>query len=96
MYKRQALYGYNNRFPVAVASNTKYSQLASDGFEDYDSNTKECSKDSHFDYKAQLKKNEVSISSSQAHTGRKSLKLAPNQKAIVKKQVNACAPGTSN
>nr|WP_199002298.1 hypothetical protein [Flavobacterium sp. ASV13] len=91
-----ALYGYNNRFPVAVASNTKYSQLASDGFEDYDSNTKECSKDSHFDYKAQLKKNEVSISSSQAHTGRKSLKLAPNQKAIVKKQVNACAPGTSN
>lgn len=91
-----ALYGYNNRFPVAVASNTKYSQLASDGFEDYDSNSEECSKDSHFDYKAQLKKNEVSISSSQAHTGRKSLKLAPNQKAIVKKQVNACAPGTSN
>lgn len=83
-----ALYGYKNRFPVAVASNTKYSQLASDGFEDYDDTT--CEKDTHFDYKAQLKQNDVSISSSQSHTGRKSLKIAPSQKAIVKKQVISC------
>lgn len=86
-----ALYGYNNRFPVAVASNTRYSQLASDGFEDYDDAT--CEKDTHFDYKAQLKQNNVSISSSQSHTGRKSLKIAPSQKAIVKKQVISCPPG---
>ncbi|PAM93697.1 hypothetical protein B4N84_15585 [Flavobacterium sp. IR1] len=85
-----ALYGYNNRFPIAVASNTKYSQLASDGFEDYDSNNKDCVRASHFDYKAQLRPNEVSITSDQSHTGRKSLRVAPNQKVIVKKQVISC------
>ncbi|WP_281635414.1 hypothetical protein [Flavobacterium marginilacus] len=85
-----AIYGYNNRFPVAVASNTKYNELASDGFEDYDSNPEKCSKASHFDYKAQLKQNDISISSTESHTGRKSLKVAPNKKAVVKKQVIPC------
>ena len=85
-----AIYGYNNRFPVAVASNTKYNELASDGFEDYDSNPEECLKASHFDYKAQLKQNDISVSSSQSHTGRKSLRIAPGKKATVKKQVIPC------
>jgi hypothetical protein len=85
-----AIYGYNNRFPVAVGSNTKYNELASDGFEDYDSNPFDCVKASHFDYKAQLKQNDVSVSSSQSHTGRKSLKVAPGKKATVKKQVIPC------
>lgn len=84
-----ALYGYNNRFPVAVASNTKYSELASDGFEDYDSIA--CLKDSHFDFKAQLKVNEVSVSNKQSHTGRKSLKIEPSKKAVLKKQVVSCS-----
>ncbi|MFH6946434.1 hypothetical protein [Flavobacterium sp. FlaQc-50] len=84
-----AIYGYNNRLPVAVASNTEYSELASDGFEDYDSNP-DCAKASHFDYKAQLKQNNISVSTTQSHTGRKSLKVAPSQKAIVKKQVIPC------
>ncbi len=85
-----AIYGYNNLFPVAVASNTKYNELASDGFEDYGSNPEECLKASHFDYKAQLKQNDISISVTEAHTGRKSLKVAPNKKAVVKKQVIPC------
>jgi len=84
-----ALYGYNNRFPVAVASNTKYSELASDGFEDYDSIA--CAKQSHFDFKAQLKVNEVSVSTKQSHTGRKSLKVEPSKKAVLKKQVVNCS-----
>lgn len=87
-----AIYGYNNRFPVAVGSNTKYNELASDGFEDYDSNAEECLKASHFDYKAQLKQNDISVSSAQSHTGRKSLRVAPGKKATVKKQVILCAP----
>jgi hypothetical protein len=86
-----AIYGYNNRLPVAVASNTKYSELASDGFEDYDSNP-DCEKASHFDYKAQLKQNDVSVTTAQSHTGRKSLRVAPSQKAVVKKQVILCLP----
>ncbi|OUL60366.1 hypothetical protein [Flavobacterium sp. AJR] len=84
-----AIYGYNNRLPVAVASNTKYTELAFDGFEDYD-DTK-CIKDSHFDFKAKLKLHDVSVSTTQSHTGRKSLKVAPNTKTIVKKQVTPCA-----
>ncbi len=92
-----ALYGYNNRFPVAVGSNTEYRELASDGFEDYDSNSKKCDKASHFDYKAQLKQNEISITSDQSHSGRKSLRVAPSKKAIVKKQVISCSPtGSAN
>ncbi|MDW8850105.1 hypothetical protein SD960_08390 [Flavobacterium sp. MMLR14_040] len=83
-----ALYGYNNRFPVAVGSNTKYSELASDGFEDYDFST--CGNASHFDFQAQLKINDVSITDKQSHTGKKSLKVAPNQKAVIKKQVVNC------
>jgi hypothetical protein len=83
-----ALYGYNNRFPVAVASNTKYSELASDGFEDYDFSN--CGAASHFDFQGQLKTNNVSITDKQSHTGKKSLKIAPAQNAIIKKQVASC------
>ncbi|MBF4485862.1 hypothetical protein [Flavobacterium sp. CSZ] len=88
-----ALYGYNNRFPVAVASNTKYSELASDGFEDYDLSN--CGAASHFDFQDQLKLNEVSVSTKQSHTGRKSLKIEANQKAVVKKQIVPCKPKAS-
>lgn len=31
-----AMYGFNKKFPTAVASNTEYRELAFDGFEDYD------------------------------------------------------------
>ena len=89
-----ALYGYNNRFPVAVASNTKYSELASDGFEDY--NLSNCGVSSHFDFQAQLKLNTVSVSTKQSHTGRKSLKIEPAKKAVVKKQVVSCKTASVN
>ncbi|AXB56863.1 hypothetical protein HYN86_09775 [Flavobacterium fluviale] len=89
-----ALYGYNNRFPVAVGSNTKYSELASDGFEDYD--LANCGISSHFDFQGQLKLNEVSVSNKHSHTGRKSLKIEPNKKAVVKKQVVTCKPKSAN
>lgn len=89
-----ALYGYNNRFPVAVASNTKYSELASDGFEDYDLSN--CGASSHFDFQGQLKLNQVSVSKKESHTGRKSLKIEASQKAVVKKQVVSCATAGVN
>ncbi|OXB04031.1 hypothetical protein [Flavobacterium pectinovorum] len=88
-----ALYGYNNRFPVAVASNTKYTELASDGFEDYDLSN--CGNASHFDFQAQLKINDVSVSNKQSHTGTKSLKISPNKKATLKKQVVSCSTATT-
>ncbi|MEL1244933.1 hypothetical protein AAEO56_11715 [Flavobacterium sp. DGU11] len=83
-----ALYGYNYRFPVAVAANTRYRELAYDGFEDYDFNV--CDTTSHFSYQGDIKPNKVTISSVQAHSGRKSLKVAPNNKATIKKRIVPC------
>lgn len=84
-----AIYGYNFRFPVAVASNTRYSELAYDGFEDYEFSV--CDTTSHFSFNGSIIPNQVRISSEQAHTGRKSLKLEPGTKATVKKQIIPCA-----
>lgn len=88
-----AMYGYNYRFPVAVASNTRYKELAYDGFEDYDFST--CDTTAHFNFKGSIEHNKVTISSSQAHSGRKSLKVAPKKKATIKKQIVPCTT-TSN
>jgi hypothetical protein len=82
-----ALYGYNKRFPLAVASNTKYSELAYDGFEDYDFS--DCDEKSHFSFERTISQDKVSISSKQAHSGRKSIRVEPLNKAtIIKKVVN--------
>jgi hypothetical protein len=84
-----ALYGYNNRFPVAVASNTKYKELGYDGFEDYSFSN--CNLKSHFSFDEALEKNKVSISSKESHTGRKSIRLEPGVKAAIKKKIVQCA-----
>lgn len=85
-----ALYGYNFRFPVAVAANTRYRELASDGFEDYELST--CDTTSHFSFQGNMVPNKIQISSDQSHSGKKSLKLAPMTKTAVKKQIVNCAP----
>jgi len=63
-----SLYGYNQALPIAVATNTKYSQLGFDGFEDYD--YVNCS-DKHF----KLKGLNNPISTTQSHTGKRSVKV---------------------
>lgn len=83
-----AVYGYNFRFPVAVASNSRYREMAFDGFEDYDFNN--CDVTSHFSFKDQIKENKVTISSDRSHTGANSLKVAPKTRAIVRKQIVRC------
>lgn len=88
-----ALYGYNNRFPVAVASNTQYKELAFDGFEDYDYSN--CGEKSHFNYKSKLQKGKVSITNKESHTGRKSIRLEPTTKAVIRKKIVNCAVQTS-
>ncbi|UUC46487.1 hypothetical protein [Flavobacterium cerinum] len=90
-----ALFGYNNRFPTAVGSNTRYSELASDGFEDY--NFESCTASSHFSFIETLKDgNNVTISPLHAHSGRNSLRVAPKKGAKVKKQVISCDAINSN
>ncbi|TGD56851.1 hypothetical protein [Flavobacterium humi] len=92
-----AHYGFNYKFPLAVASNTQYKELAYDGFEDYAGNV--CDKSAHFNFNGKdgLKENEVIISDKQSHTGRYSIRVSPGKKATITKKVVTCAPqnGTS-
>ncbi|AWM12419.1 hypothetical protein DI487_00020 [Flavobacterium sediminis] len=96
-----ALYGYNYRFPLAVASNTKYTELGYDGFEDYDFST--CDSLSHFNFEGSLELHNIEVSESHSHTGRRSLRIAPSsdvegRKALLRKKIITCddASSTSN
>lgn len=94
-----ALYGYNYRFPLAVASNTKYTELGYDGFEDYDFST--CDSLSHFGFEGSLDANNIKISNTQSHTGRRSLRVAPSneegdRKALLKKKIISCDTEQTN
>jgi hypothetical protein len=88
-----AYYGYNNRFPVAVAANTKYSELAYDGFEDYAFS--DCSTNTHFNFQQALTAHSITVSDKEAHTGRRSIRLEPGAgSATIKKRVSICVNAT--
>ena len=67
-----ALYGYYNLLPTAVGNNTRYREMAMDGFEDYYSQatTGVCYKD-HF----RFEDNVNAVVSEASHTGKYSLKV---------------------
>lgn len=81
-----AIYGYGNKLPLAVASNTRYKELAFDGFEDY--NDTICKDKAHFNFKN--KDNKVILSSKHAHTGRNSLRISPKDSIKMSKKVSTC------
>ncbi|WP_330444449.1 hypothetical protein [Flavobacterium sp. C4GT6] len=85
-----ALYGYNFRFPTAVAANSRYNELGYDGFEDYDFQDESCTERSHFSFKNTIRPQKVTVSSGQAHSGRKSLKVSPNNSAVIEKRIVPC------
>ncbi len=66
-----ALYGYNNTLPKAVASNSRYNQIAFDGFEDYSFMHPQDCCPGHFDFYNYS----ANLTRSEAHTGRFSMKL---------------------
>jgi len=81
-----ALYGYVSSLPVAVASNAKYKDIAFDGFEDYgfsNSCSSPCD-NTHFSYITYIS----DTTSTEAHTGKYSLKLAANSNASVTRNIN--------
>lgn len=94
-----AMYGYNNRFAVAVSSNAKSNEQAFDGFEDYDFS--ECSKNTHFSYKSELKPHRFSVTDKESHTGRKSFRIEPGLVRLtdtvaldtiaIRKKIKACS-----
>jgi len=81
-----ALYGYVGSLPVAVSSNAKYKEIAFDGFEDYGF-TNSCNSpcdNTHFSYITYIS----DTTSTQAHTGKYSLKLSPGSNASVSRSIN--------
>jgi len=84
-----ALFGYLESMPVAVASNSRYREIASDGFEDYgfniECNTGDTCNKGHFNFKKLLNGNTIDTTSLYAHTGKFSLKL--NGSASITKTV---------
>jgi len=76
-------YGYNNSLPTAVASNAQYKEIGVDNFEDYDCAT--CTED-HFSFKESAN----NVTEAEAHTGRKSIRVAPGDSLEVEKIINPC------
>ncbi|WBX75077.1 hypothetical protein PG911_10450 [Tenacibaculum ovolyticum] len=82
-----AQYGYKYTLPTAVASNTKYKEIGYDGFEDYEKLKKE-GISSHFSFSDIHGVNAYNITTEkEAHTGRKSMKVSPNSKVSLIKNL---------
>ena len=82
-----AVYGYANTLPLAVSANAKYKQIGFDSFEDYDFNT--C-KDDHFSYKTLAGSGNEKLERSKSHSGKTSIKVAPNSELSIKKTLIKC------
>jgi hypothetical protein len=81
-----AIYGYVQSLPVAVSSNAQYKEIAFDGFEDYGFNNTCNSRcdNSHFSFYNYIS----DTTSTQAHTGKYSLKISPGGNAYVFRYIN--------
>lgn len=86
--KSSAIYGYNNSVQTSIASNASYYETAFEGFEDHGTAT------TYNAFHGHLKINETgtALSSSNAHTGKKSIVIGSGQTLSVSVPV----PGTSN
>ena len=78
-----AQFGYNDAFAIATATNSKYTQMGFDGFEDYDFNglANNCNP-SHFKFDDFAN----DVVSTQSHSGRNSIQLTPNGKISMKRK----------
>lgn len=82
-----AQYGYNYTLPVAVASNSPYQDMGTDGFEDYNFTT---AVNGHFNFKKSIQLDNPeggTITGLQAHTGLKSLLVNRENEAFIERQL---------
>jgi len=89
------IFGYNNSFVTAVASNARYNQIGFDNFEDYgfsDGNEGGCANFGHWDFKASSASKDGTIS----HTGQYSMKVASGTNISLARNISQPAdkPGT--
>ncbi|MBA3705301.1 MAG: hypothetical protein H0W84_05220, partial [Bacteroidetes bacterium] len=80
-----ATYGYNQAFPTAVAANARYKNVGFDNFEDYDFSV--CA-DNHFKFR----NNTNNITTTQSHSGSKSIKVIAGTPVNMTKQLLVCEP----
>jgi hypothetical protein len=78
-----AQYGYARKLPVATSNNSKYRESGFDGFEDYGFN--DCL-DDHFSWRNATN----NVTDSEAHTGRKSIRVGAGQSLDIKKVISPC------
>jgi hypothetical protein len=87
------LYGYNLTLPVAVAQNSKYKEIAFDGFEDYgfknDLCAKACSTFNHFNLPINI---ENDLSTQEKHSGKYSLKVNQNNNVGIYTEIPLVRP----
>lgn len=74
-----AVHGYNQTLPKNVAQNSMLREHGFDGFEDYDHNG--CA-DDHFSFQ----KFKDNVSEDNAHSGRRSIRVAPNSSIEIRKK----------
>jgi hypothetical protein len=78
-----AQFGYGRLLPTATANNSMYQESGFDGFEDYDYG--DCN-DDHFSWRSQ----NVTISNTESHTGRRSIEIAPKSSKAINKVIIQC------
>jgi hypothetical protein len=78
-----AQYGYNQSLAVATSINSKYNSMANDNFEDYDFST--CA-DNHFKFRNAT----GNLTSTQAHSGKTSMKVTNGNSVTLSKTLQAC------
>lgn len=82
-----ATYGYNQTLPTAVAANARYKNIGFDNFEDYDFSP--CA-DNHFKFK----NFSANITSTQSHSGKKSILVSSTTPVSMVKQLLDCEPAS--
>lgn len=83
-----AQYGYNNVFPVAVGANTMNSEIGFDGFEDHGPGF-----DSSCPYSSHFKFSDGEVNGTESHSGKFSMKVAPNTRATMRKKLSCTSDG---
>ncbi|MBC7412325.1 MAG: hypothetical protein H7331_07715 [Bacteroidia bacterium] len=79
-----AVFGYNQKMPLAVSANSRYKNMAVDNFEDY--KFSKCA-DNHFKFN---QNSYVPLVYTQAHTGRTSIKVNASAPVSLQKQLIVC------
>ena len=79
-----AQFGYGKNLQVAGASNAEYREAGYDGFEDYD--FADC-EDDHFNFRVD---DADKVTEEEAHTGRKSIKVGPDENVQMHRVIIPC------